>query len=178
MQTVLLINKDDVTHYTSVSGSIDEFKLNVHINNAQILYIEPILGSSLYERLLDLVDTNTISGFTDYNNLLINYITPSLVFHTIELYVPLNAFQVAEGGMFQYSPNNYAYSPLNDIDRISAKYRIIGEKYDSKLASYLCKNSNLFTEYENNTGLIERSDSNIRVGWNLSTKYTTNKIRK
>ena len=55
MESTLLINLDDILHYTSVSGSIDEFKVLPHILNAQTLYLEPILGSDLYEKLLSMV---------------------------------------------------------------------------------------------------------------------------
>ncbi len=171
MEQVLLINYDDILFYTNVSPHIDQYKLNPHILNSQILYIEPILGTDLYEKLLDLVDTNAITATTyaDYKTLLINYITPSLVFHTMELFIPLNSFQLADGGTFQFTPSNANYSPLDEIDKLSNKYKIIGGKYDSKLEKYLCENGNSFPEYINNTGLIDKTKPTNRIsGWNLN----------
>ena len=40
MEAILLINYDDIFHYTSNSGNIDVAKINPHIQNAQILYLE------------------------------------------------------------------------------------------------------------------------------------------
>jgi hypothetical protein len=180
METTLLISYNDILHYTTVSGDINASKLNPHINNAQILYIEPILGSDLFNKIVTLISDNSITATTyaDYNTLLSTYITPSLVFHTLELFIPLNSFQLADGGTFQYTPTNAQYSPLDEIDKITNKYRIIGSKYDKKLYDYLCENSSLFTEYTSNTGLVNASENTIRAGgFYLGTSSQTNKIR-
>ena len=178
MNNTLLTNLDDILHFTSVSGSIDEYKINPHILNSQVLYLEPILGSDLYEKFINLVETGAISGETNYKTLLDNYIIPSLVFHTMELYIPFNSFVVADGGTFQFQPTNANPSPLNEIDRLSNKYRTIGAKYDQKLVAYLCKNSTLFPEYYNNTGLIDKTETTNRAcSWYLGTNNIYSKIR-
>ena len=180
METTILINMNDVLHYSTISANIDPYKINPIIHSAEILYLEPILGSTLYDKLIDLVSTGEITGSTwvNYNTLLINYVTPSVVYHTLELFIPLNSFEIADGGTFRMTPSNAEYSPLNDIDRIVSKYKIIGDKFDDKLVKYLCKNSSLFTEYNNNTGLVGKTETTNRAGsWYLGTNNTKSKIR-
>lgn len=178
MTSTLLTNLDDILHFTSVSGSIDEYKINPSILNAQILYIEPILGSDLYEKIIDLVETGAISGETNYKLLLDDYIIPSLVFHCLELYHSFNSFIISDGGTFQFQPTNANPAPLNEIERITNKYRTIGAKYDDKLVKYLCKNSTLFPEYYNNTGLVDKTETTNRAtGWYLGLNNTGSKIR-
>jgi hypothetical protein len=168
MTSTLLTNLDDILHFTSVSGSIDEYKINPHIASAQVLYIEPILGSDLYEKIIDLVETGAISGETNYKLLLDNYIIPSLVFHSVELYIPINSYIISDGGTFQFTPSNANPNPQSEIDRLSNRYRIIGAKYDDKLVKYLCKNSTLFPEYNNNTGLVDKTETTNRgCSWYL-----------
>lgn len=179
MESILLTNKDDILFYTQTSAAIDEYKLNVHSYNAQVLYLEPILGTDLYEKMLDLVDTGNISAstYSDYNTLLNNYITPSVVFHAMELFIPLNAFQIADAGVSQYTPSNAQFSAIDEIDKLAIKYKIIGNKYDSKLQAYLCKNANLFPEYQNNTGLIDKTESVAKCNWYLGVNNSQSKIR-
>lgn len=178
MTSTLLTNLDDILHFTSVNGSIDEYKVNPHILNAQILYLEPILGSDLYEKIIDLVETNAISGETNYKLLLDDYIIPSLIFHTLELYIPFNSYIIADGGMFQFQPSNADPNPQSEIDRLSNRYRTIGAKYDDKLVKYLCKNSTLFPEYLNNTGLVDKTETTNRAcSWYLGTNNIGSKIR-
>ena len=179
MEATLLINFDDVLHYTALSGNIDVAKINPHIYNAQILYLEPLLGSSLYEKIISLVNTGDITGstYSAYKILLDVYITPSVAFHTVELYIPLNAFQVADGGVYQYQATNSNTTPLVDIDRISNKYKIIGSKYDSKLDLFLKKNKNDYQEYIFNDGLINKTETTQRTGWYLGINNSGSKIR-
>lgn len=179
MENVLLISFDDILHYTSISGSIDEYKVNPHIFNAQILYLEPLLGSDLYNKLINLVETDAISGETNYKTLLDSYITPSLVFHSLELFVPINSFVIADGGTFQFAPTNANPNSLNEIERLAQKYRLMADKYDQKLLSYLCKNSSLFSEYTNNTGLVDKTETTTTRagGWYLGINNIESKIR-
>jgi len=180
MEATLLINFDDILHCTGgLRGNIDVEKINPHIYNAQILYLEPLLGSSLYEKIISLVNTGDITGTTYavYKTLLDEYITPSIAFHAVELYIPLNAFQVADGGTYQFQATNSITSPLDDIDRIAIKYKIIGSKYDSKLSNYLCKHENDYIEYINNTGLVGKTEATPRIGWYLGNSRMGSKIR-
>ena len=178
MTSTLLTNLDDILHMTSISGSIDEYKINPHIASAQVLYIEPILGSDLYEKIIDLVETGAISGETKYKLLLDDYIIPSLVFHAVELYIPFNSYIISDGGTFQFQPSNANPNPQSEIDRLSNRYRIIGSKYDDKLVKYLCKNSTLFPEYTNNTGLVDKTETTNRgCSWYLGLNNTGSKIR-
>lgn len=177
MESTLLITFDDILHWTNISGSVDSFKVMPHILNAQILYIEPILGSALYDKILDMVNDDTISGNTDYNNLLFNYITPSLVFHTMELYIPMNAFQISDAGVYQFAITNANVSPLDEIEKLSNKYRVIGAKHDQKLSDYLCKYSSLYQEFISNDGLVKKTEVSPRTGWYLGKNNIQNKIR-
>jgi len=171
METILFIDYDDILHYTTISGNIDVFKINPHIYNSQILYLEPILGSDLYDKIKNLISGNTMTSILNpnYYTLLTSYIIPSVVFHTMELFIPFNSFEIADGGMSQHNPSNASYSPFDDIDRIVAKYRTIGTKYDDKLSKFLCENSELFPEYTSNTGLVDKTETTIKTGWWLGT---------
>lgn len=169
MENTLLITIEDILHFTSISGSIDEMKINPAILNAMILYLEPVLGSDLFNKIIYLVETNAISGSTNsnYKTLLDEYITPSLVFHTMEFYELHNSFIVAEGGTFQFQPSNANPIDYSNIARLEKSYKATAAKYDEKLSKYLCKNSSLFSEYISNDGLIKKTEVTNQTGWYL-----------
>lgn len=172
MNSVLLINNDDILHYTTVSPNIDLYKINPHILNAQVLYTEPLLGTTLYEKLLDLVETGDIddNAYVNYKTLLEEYITAPLVHHTMELYLMLNTFTANDAGVIQFTSDNTLPVGMSEIERLSNKYKNIAGRYDDKLRKYLCENSSLFPEYTQD-GLIEKAGNTQRIsGWNLSTK--------
>lgn len=166
MENTILTNTKKIKLFTSISGSIDEHKVNPHIYNAQILYLEPMLGSSLYEKIINLVETDMITG-TTYQVLLDDYITPSLIFHAMEMFVVFNSFITANGGTFQFQPSNANPSGVNEIDKMGSKYKVIASKYDDKLNKYLCANSNLFPEYINNTGIVSKTQNTNQGGFYL-----------
>ena len=179
MEDTLLINLDDILHYTTISGNVDEALVNPHILNAQVLYIEPILGSKLFDKIVDLYDSKDLytTGYTEYNTLLSKYITPSLVMHTMEIYIPLNAFQMTDGGVYRLQPNNANYSPIEDVEKTASRYRIMASKYDAKLFSYLTKYVELYPEYQNEDGLIKKTEITQKSGIYLGTNNINSKIR-
>ena len=181
METILFIKWEDILDYTTISGNIDPNKLTPHIYNAQILYLEPILGSDLYNKIEYLIRTDdiNISQYSNYLSLKEDYIKPSIVFHTLELVIPLNAYEISDGGVSQHIFSNAQYSPLTEIEKITKKYSVIGSKYDDKLVKYLCKNSTLFPEYQNNTGLIGKTETTNRTsGIYLGVRNAGSKIRR
>lgn len=165
--TTLLIKLTDIQHYTTINGSVDSANVNPHINNAQILYIEPILGSNLFNNIQNMISGNTIKDNSNYYKLWDEFIKPSLVFHTMQLLIPLTAFVIADGGTFQYETPNSQTSTIDYIEKLVAKYKVIGNKYDEKLKTYLIENSEQFPEYINNTGLIKTTEKVPGIDWYL-----------
>lgn len=168
MSKVLLINKDDIMTYTSLNGNIDSDKLSVHVYNSQIIYLEPALGSALYDKVISLVDNGDISASTyvNYSTLLYDYITPFLVFSTMEQFIDFNAFEIANGGIYRHTTDNAVISTKEENDGLGQKYRNIANKYLKLLQKYLCDNSTLFTELTTADQEVERDkENNLRGGF-------------
>jgi hypothetical protein len=165
--TTLLIKLDDIQHYTTIQGSVDSKNVNPHINNAQILFIEPILGTNLFNNIQNMISGNTIKDNFNYYKLWDEFIKPALVFHTMQLLIPLSAFVIADGGTFQYETTNSQTSTIEYIEKLVAKYKVIGSKYDDKLQNYLIENSELFPEYINNNGLVKITEKVPGIDWYL-----------
>ena len=74
---ILLIKPEDIFLNTYLQGNIDETRLIPIIANVQTLNILPLLGKSLYSKILTDFDTNALSGkYNDlYNNYLIDIIS-------------------------------------------------------------------------------------------------------
>lgn len=180
MKNTLLINLNDILSYTTVSGNLDETSISPHIFNAQILYLEPMLGTDLYDKLIELVDTDDINttGYTNYKTLLDTYVIPVVVFNTLALFIPINSFKVTDGGVYQNQATNANTSEIDKIDSITQRYKIIGAKYEKKLVAYLCKNSTLFEEYTSNDGLVKKSETTQRSGFYLGTNNIYSKIKR
>lgn len=178
MEYTLLINHQDIINFTQIDGSIDFEKLKPSILNAQVLYTQKILGSNLYNRIIDLVNDDNISVFTYYQTLLYDYVTPSLVMHTLELFEPLNSSVLGDNGTFQYNLSNAAAAARAEIDRKVKIYQMQASNFDDMLQKYILKNITEFAEYNDADGLVQKTvEQYPKIGWNLSMKNSVNKIR-
>ena len=174
-QKVLLINRDDIMSYTSINGNVDFDKLTPHVYNAQIMYLENSLGSALYDALITLVDNGNISSATyaNYSTLLYDYVTPFLVFSSMEQFIDFHGFEIANGGIYRHQTENSVISTKEENDGLSQNYRNIANKYLKLLETYLYDNSTLFSELTAANQEVDRTtDSTFRGGFYLGN--TTN----
>jgi hypothetical protein len=170
MSKVLLINKDDILQYSSLNGNIDFDKIKAHIFNAQIIYLEPLLGSNLYQKIIDIVETDTINtaGNEYYKTLLLDYITPVLVFSTLEIFTSFHAYEISNSGITKFTPENATAVEKNEVDYVVQRYRLTAEKYAHKMEIYLDNNADHFTELSSAEDEIEKNDPSYFTGWNLA----------
>ncbi len=80
MNKVLLISENTLKTYSYINDNCQTDELRYAIMISQNIEIQESLGSQLYQKMLDLVDTNDIflSGNTKYKKLLDEYISPAL----------------------------------------------------------------------------------------------------
>lgn len=152
MAKQLLINIDDIMSRTSLSGNIDSDKLVPHIENAQIVQLLPVIGDGIYNKLLELVESNDISlpANQAYKTLWIEYITPTLVFYTMELFLPFHMYSISNAGINIHDGDNLQPAPKEDVDFLVQKYRNLADAYATNMDNYLCKHSSSFPEKTQN----------------------------
>jgi len=78
---VLLISEQKLKDNTPINENVDSSELRFCISQAQTIQIQESLGTNLYEKILELVDTGDIDlpGNFRYKALLDNFIQPTLI---------------------------------------------------------------------------------------------------
>ena len=78
---VLLISEQKLKDNTPITDNVDSSELRFAIQQSQAIQIQETLGTNLYEKILQLVDTGDINlaGNANYKSLLDNYIQPTLI---------------------------------------------------------------------------------------------------
>jgi hypothetical protein len=81
MNNVLLISEETLKTYTAIQNNVQSDELRFCILQAQTIQIQESLGTNLYDKMLNLVETGDIylSGNTKYKELLDKYIQPTLI---------------------------------------------------------------------------------------------------
>ncbi len=78
MTTTLLISEAKVRAFTDLNESVDDSLMVNAIREAQDISIQPIIGTKLYNVIIEKIDNNSVSG--SYQTLLDDYIQPALIY--------------------------------------------------------------------------------------------------
>ena len=132
-----------------INNNVDEMYLLPAIDYAQDAGLQPLIGTKLYNRLLDLVYTGYIETGEnhDYRVLLEEYVTPYLLNKvTADVQLPL-AFKFRNQGVVQQTSDNTYTPSLRDIQYLVQDYENKAAFYAKRLSDYLCANRTKYPEY-------------------------------
>jgi hypothetical protein len=155
MARVLLLSEATLKKNSVVNNNVDGMYILPAIEYAQDAGLQPLIGTRLYEKLMNLVDSGEITGSTDYKILLDEYVTPYLVNKvTAEIQLPL-AYKIRNQGVVQQTGNNTYLPSLRDTQLIKQDYENKANFYGSRLSDYLMANCKKFPEYKQRTSCAD-----------------------
>lgn len=135
MKTILFISVADIKNRTGLHNNVDEKLIHPEILTAQDMYILPLLGSTLYNRLQDGIQNNNLN--TAENKLLDEYIVPTLVYFVMsELPMGLS-FQFYTKGLIRKTDANQVEPDMQDVLDVAARYKTRAEFYRQRTLKYL-----------------------------------------
>ncbi len=149
----LLINAQYIKQYSTVGDNTDEAYITPAIMDAQLMGLQPIIGTMLYDNLCTMVQENILTD--PYKELLDNYITPYLLNKT-QAYLLMNLFaKQRNAGVVTYLDTNQQNLDIAQVKFIKAEFDNKATFYAQRMADYLCTNSNLFPEYHNRRDMAD-----------------------
>jgi hypothetical protein len=164
MAEALFITRADLVKYTATDGNVDTDKFIQFIKIAQDIHIQQYLGTKLFDKIKDDIENDTLAG--DYLNLVTKFIKPMLIHWAMVEYLPFSAYTIANKGVYKHSSENAETISKEELDFLVEKERSIAENYSQRFLDYICNNSNLFPEYnENTSGDVYPKDDNYYAGW-------------
>lgn len=174
---VLLITADYIKKYTEVNGAVDPNVMKPAIYLAQDKYLTRYLGSNLLQRLKDDVVNQTLTG--DYEVLLDSYVRKSLLWWTMVELLPSLLYKLDNGSIVQRESDDTNAVSREEMETIRDRARDNAVYYTQRLIDYLCHNSSLFVEYNNNTfpELAPSSSISTESGIVFSDGYQTTRLR-
>jgi hypothetical protein len=161
MAEVIFISDVYIKKYTQVNDSVDPNFFYPSIYLAQDKYVQPYLGTSLFNRLKSDVESNTLAG--DYKTLMDDYILKVVLWWCMVDAYPYLTYKIDNGSLVQRVSEDT--QPASDavMKAMMDRARQNAEYYTGLLIDYLCAKSNLFPEYSDNT-FPERNPIGIRKG--------------
>jgi hypothetical protein len=136
---ILLISPDMLKDRTAIHSNIDEKLLYPTIKVCQDMYIHPLLGSALYNKIINLVDTGNVSGvtYTDYKTLLDDYIVDTLCWYVLSKAIFDVTYQMYNKGVIKKQGDSTDLLGVDELEALRNEYRIRAEYYGERLRKYL-----------------------------------------
>ena len=147
MARVFLISEATMKKNSVVNNNVDGMYLLPAIEYAQDAGLQPIIGTKLYDKLMDLVETGQITGATDYKYLLDEYVTQYLINKvTADIQIPLS-YKMRNQGVVQQTADNTYVPNMKDLQYVIQHYQNQADFYGNRMSDYLRANRMKYPEY-------------------------------
>jgi len=158
-----LITLKDLKRKSIIDGNLDGDRIMQYIEVAQDTYIQPRLGTKLYEKLMDLIDADTIFDIENnpYRILLEDYVKPMLVWYAQATYIDFAPYKVANGGVFKHRSENSDTATESELSHMKAKMMEYAEFYVKRYEDWIDYKKHVYPEYHSNEDDDIRPDSDI-----------------
>lgn len=146
---IYLISEDTIKSESYVNDNLDSSLLLPSIQSAQDMHLQPLIGTNLYKKLMELIKTNSINDESNkpYKHLLDKYIRPFLMYAVqMDIQIPL-AFKMRNAGIVQSNNEYVNNSYLNDVQSLKTYYEQKMNFYGIRISDWLQANSNYIPEY-------------------------------
>lgn len=147
MARVFLISEKTIKENSVVNNNVDTMYILPAIEFAQDEGLQSLIGTKLYNKLMDMVNDNTISTNTDYKYLLDEYITQYLINKvSADIQLPL-AYKLRNQGVVQNTSEYTNNSSIRDVQYLIQFYENKANFYGKRLSDYLKANRSKYPEY-------------------------------
>ena len=164
MADALFYTPAQVKEKTPLSKNIDDNYLTQVILLCQDLYIEPILGTTLYEEIKTAVIGSTLAGVN--KTLVDDYIRPALKWYVASEAVDEVSSPVTNKGVVKRDGEASTAADKRVVDQKASKYLDWAESYADTLVKYLCENDSDYPSYQN-------PDNGLHIKRPRKDSYTT-----
>ena len=162
MNDTTIITIEDIKNVTSISQNVDVEMLEPFLFNAQLMYIQPLVGQALYDAIIAEIEAGTGSTYT---SLIDNYILNALSYATFFSFLPFNHLKVQKKGvLLQTSDNSTSASP-EEFALLSGRVEGMMTYYLRRLKEYLDDNKTTYTLYKTSDQISPQNSSSIFLGF-------------
>src|SRR6056297_1034187 len=152
MATTLFITQSDLKNNSIVDGSVDPDKFIQFVKIAQEIHIQNFLGTRLYERLINYIETNNNPQDTDPEKILLDeHVKNMTIFWSLVEYTPFASYQITNKAVLRHSSETAENVSKSDVDFLVKKYRDIAQYYTDRFIDFIIYNQTTYPEYNTNS---------------------------
>jgi len=174
MNLVYIISPDFVKTYSGfINSNVDNDLIDIGIIEAQEQQLQEILGTDLYESILNKISGDTLSSDTVYNELVETFVVKTLVYYTLAGVTPRLIMKFNNKNIGTQDSDNTTVIGSEEREYLINGFNNKAAFYAKRLTDHLCYNSDIYPEYTSNTEDEMRPSTNSRynVGMDLTSKH-------
>lgn len=159
MTTTLLISETKIRSFSDINQAVDSDLIRNNIRLAQDYYIQQTIGTMLYQKLLQLVETGTMNLPENqlYRKILEEYIQDYLLYATY--YETLESIFIRPRNNGLLTPQGGDQSASVDVSVYNTKRESVRTKmnyYNERLTEYIIEENSLYPELTSATKLYQQ----------------------
>jgi hypothetical protein len=158
----LLVTPNDLKQFTTISSNIDTDMLFPFLLVSQQTLVAPVLGTALYDDIINRFDTNTLSG--DTKTLYEKYLIPAVGWGSYYLALPFLAYKTNRNGVNTSGTDTLTPVVIEEMNVLTNRLNTLKDFYLSQLEEYLVDNASLFPLFRRNN-VREGTGSSIYLGY-------------
>ena len=155
MTDTFLISEAKIRQYSDINDSLDTAFIKNAIRTAQDIYLQRIIGTVLYNKLLSDVDADSLAG--EYKTLVDDYIQDFLLYATYWESLEAIYIRPRNNGLLNATGGENSQSvgkDLYDVKRQSTQNKL--QYYSERLTAYIIEKQNALPELNENNFLYEQ----------------------
>lgn len=134
---VLIMSVNMLKSRTPVHSNIDDKLIYPEIKLAQDMYIHPILGSALYNKIINDINVSGTPLGASYVTLVDDYVLDTLQNYVLAALPDVLSYQFWNKGMIRKQGDNTELPSMSELMDLSNKYIKKAEWYAERLRQYL-----------------------------------------
>lgn len=165
-----LITEEYFKTYSPIPDNYNIKELKPYFHVAEKLWIEPIIGTPLYEELLEEVDNDDVTP--EHATLLLN-IYPLLAFAIVYESLPFVGYHLSQVGITKGKSENSDSVSINDVNYISTQLRNQCETMKMLLKKFLDEHAEHYPLYYAADNIDCDCECDSECGWDWIWQYYT-----
>ena len=139
MTNILFISEDFIKTNSGLNDNLFGKSLLPAIRESQDIYLQQIIGSTLYKKLIDLVDNETIGNVENavYKELLDEYVRSYMLYQTIVQVIPVTNVKLSNYGTTLSDDQYLVNLSQGDAELIEKHYSILADFYARRLQEFI-----------------------------------------
>lgn len=164
--TTILIKQEQLTRNTIIGGNVDTDRYLQAIKACQNIYIKPLLGKTLYDKIVSDYENNTLSGL--YLEMFDDYITEMIIHGSAEIYLSQGAYMVSNNGITKTKTDSSETVTKEEVDYLVEASRKLYRLYEGQFLEWI--KNNPVPEYVKTCNVKHKTYG----GWFISKKGNCN----